>query len=169
MKKILVILSVFFTAAVVTSCVKPFEPTISLSLTNRTLALGSTADAHPDEIPGNFHYINITSTGSWEATLETENGSAWCWLNDHYLTARKGADGKPLKDEMGNVITDKTYIVEGVEKFKGTDKFCKVRGSGSVYLPLQFNNNQTTVRYATFYVRRLDTGETCVMNIRQSK
>jgi hypothetical protein len=169
MKKILVILTVIFAATVVTSCVKPFEPTISLSISNRALALKAAPDAHPDGIPGNFQYIQICSTGTWEATIETEDGTAWCWLNDHYLTARKGADGKVLVDEMGMVITDKTYIVEGIEKFKGTDKFCKVRGTGMVYLPMQFTSNPPVVRYATFYVRRVDTGEVCEMKIKQNK
>lgn len=169
MKKILVILTVIFAASVATSCVKPFESQISLSVSNRTLDLAAAPAAHPDGIPGNFQYIQICSTGSWEATIETEDGTAWCWLNDHYLTAQKGPDGKPLVDEMGMVITNKTYIVEGVEKFTGTDKFRKVRGSGMVYLPMQFNSNPPAIRYATFYVRSTDTGEVCEMKIRQNK
>ena len=170
MKKILVILTVIFAATVATSCVKPFESQISLSVSNRTLDLAAAPTAHPDGIPGNFPYIQICSTGSWEATLETEDGTAWCWLNDHYLTARKGADGKPIVDENGMVVTDKTYIVEGVEAFvQGTDNFKKVRGSGMVYLPMQFNSNPPATRYATFYVRRVDTGEVCEMKIRQNK
>ena len=183
MKKILVILTVIFAASVATSCVKPFESQISLSVSNRTLDLAAAPTAHPDGIPGNFQYIQICSTGSWEATIETEDGTAWCWLNDHYLTAQKGPDGKPLVDEMGMVETPeyivanipssntntKTYIVEGGEKFTGTDKFRKVRGSGMVYLPMQFNSNPPAIRYATFYVRRTDTGEVCEMKIRQNK
>lgn len=170
MKKILVMLSVLFAATALTSCMRPYEPTISLAINNRVLYLRAIAYAHPDGLPGNYHYIQITSTGSWEATLETEDGTAWCWLNDFYLKVLKDENGVPLKDELGNLVTERVYIAKGVEAIGDSDtNFRKVKGTGTVFLPMMYNNSQGKDRYATFYVRRPDTGELCVMNIKQVK
>lgn len=169
MKKISIILSVLFAACVATSCVKPFEYSISLALNNYDLSLPKSTG----NINGNIHYIQITSTGEWEATLEhAKEGEIWCWLQDYYMQDVKDANGSVIKDENSNPIQEKVYVANGVKIFEGGSdtQFCVVRGSGTVFLPMGYmDNNGTTVRYATFSVRRLDTGETKIMNITQAK
>ena len=169
MKKISIILSVLFAACVATSCVKPFEYSISLALNNYDLSLPKTTG----NIDGNIHYIQITSTGEWEATLEhAKAGETWCWLVDYYLKNAKDENGNTLYDENNNPIKEKVYVAEGIEVFVGgsESQFCKVRGSGTIFLPMGYMDNYgATPRYATFSVRRLDNGEVKVMNITQAK
>ena len=156
MKKIYVILMLAFVATVATSCVKPFEPTITLALNNTELTLpASTEKAYPT------HFIQVTSNGSWEATLETygEN-ETWCAIEDYYVTTYTNEDG--LAEEIHNPVANVTVI----ERFPNSDKGCKVQGTGTVYLPLHYNAAGSK-RYAVFSVRRVDTGEVCVMRIVQ--
>ena len=152
-----------------TSCQKPFEPTISLALNNFELSLPKTTNV----LSGNIHYIQITSTGPWEATLETAKaGEIWCWLQDYYGVPKKDENGVVMKDEFDNTIMDRVYVAEGIEIFEGgsEEQFCKVKGSGTVFLPMGYmDNNGGSLRYATFYVRRTDTGESRVMSISQAK
>ena len=156
-------------ACVLTSCQKPFEPTISLALNNFELSLPKTTNV----LSGNIHYIQITSTGPWEATLETAKaGEIWCWLQDYYGVPKKDENGVVMKDEFDNTIMDRVYVAEGIEIFEGgsEEQFCKVKGSGTVFLPMGYmDNNGGSLRYATFYVRRTDTGESRVMSISQAK
>jgi hypothetical protein len=91
---------------------------------------------------------------------------------DYYTQNAKDANGNVIYDEYKNPVTEKVYVVDGVEVFVGgsEEQFCKVRGTGTLFLPLSYmDNNGTSKRYATFTVRRLDTGETRVMNISQAK
>ena len=173
MKKILTVISVLFVMCMTTSCwQKPFEPTISLSLNNDILDLPtSMSGSATATIKGNFHYIQITSTGSWEAIIETETGVPWCWLNDFYLKAVKDAQGNVLTDEFGETITERVYIAEGVEIFPGGSdtQFCKVKGKGTTFLPLLYQTGIGTPRYARFYVRREGSGEYREMVIKQAK
>ncbi len=149
MKKILVILSVLFAASVVTSCQKPFEWSIPLALNNIKLTLPKQVT---EGVSVSTHYIQVTSTGTWEAYLETESGACWCWLQDHYL------------DGNGN----KVYIVE-VLGYDEVGNINRVRGKGNVYLPMEYMDNSGDVRNALFTVERHDTGHKCVMSISQSK
>ncbi len=147
MKKILVILSVLFAASVVTSCQKPFEPTISLALNNINLTLEKQVT---EGVSVSTHFIQVTSTGTWEAFIETESGACWCWLQDHYI------------DKDGN----KVQIVEALG-YDAVGNINKVRGKGLVYLPMEYMDNSGDVRNAIFTVVRPDTGEKCVMYIKQ--
>ena len=156
MKKIYVILTLMFVASVATSCVKPFEPTISLALNNTELSIpASTAELYPT------HFIQVTSNGSWEATLETygEN-ETWCSIEDYYLTTITNEDG--IVEEIKHYVAN----VKVVECFENSNKGCKVQGTGTVFLPLHYNAAGSK-RYAVFTVRRADTGELCVMRIVQ--
>ena len=170
MKKILAILTVIFTTSVVTSCVKPFEFTEPLTLDNYDLTVPKTASKKG--VNGeNVHYFHITSTGPWEATLShQEGGTLWCWLKDHYTSAKKDENGNSIKDQYGNYEVETVKIAEGVETFKGSDKFCKIRGNAGVtYLPMEYMDNQGTVRRAVLHVRRLDMDYAKVTRITQSK
>jgi hypothetical protein len=165
MKKTAIILAII-AAFVATSCQKPFEPSILLAVDNFKLDLPKTTN----NINGNIHYHRITSTGPWEATLETEKvGEIWCWLEDYYLQAKKDAHGVVLKDEMGNTIYDKVYVAKGIETFEGSEKFCRVSGSGTTFLPMGYMDNIGSARYATFTVRRTDMDLQCETYITQVK
>jgi hypothetical protein len=70
------------------------------------------------------------------------------------------------------------YLAEGVEIFvggadgaDGSDiQYCKVRGKGITFLPLEYmDNNGSTVRYASVVVRRTDIDVMRVCEIQQSK
>ena len=156
MKKILAILTVLFAASVATSCVKPYEPTLPLTVDNYDLTI---------------HYFYITATGPWEATLTAQDDAQiWCWLDDHYKEAQKDEYGQQIKDEYGRVQTVEVKVVEGVAFFEGTDKYCTVRGgAGVTYLPMEYNDNQGNLRYATLRVRRLDMDYELFTNITQNK
>ena len=170
MKKILAILTVVFAAVVATSCSKDFQYTEPLTLDNYDLTIPKTANKKG--VNGeNLHYHLITATGPWEATLKTQvDGEIWCWLNDHYSVALKDEYGNTLKDEYGRVQTTSVKIAEGVEYFEGSDKFCKIRGgAGKTFLPMEYNDNQGSVRYAVLQVRRLDMDYEKFTNITQSK
>ena len=170
MKKILAILTVIFAAGVATSCVKPYEITEPLTLDNYDLTIPKTASKKG--INGeNIHYFHITATGPWEAVLTQQvDGEVWCWLDDHYSVAKKDEYGNQVKDEYGRVQTTSVKIAEGVEYFEGSDKFCKIRGgAGKTFLPMEYNDNQGSVRYAVLQVRRLDMDYEKFTNITQSK
>lgn len=146
MKKI-VLISIIFVASVMTSCVQKFEYTLPLALNNLDLTLPKAGDG--TESPVN--YVQITSTGTWEAYLEPSvDGETWCWLEDHYI------DKKGKKKYVGKVIA----------YYENTERGCKVRGSGTVWLPMRYLTTGS-VRYATFTVRRVDTDDICIMRITQ--
>ena len=183
MKKIVLIISVLFAAGMMTSCVKPYENEISLSLNNYDLTLPRTISINADfGLNGEFyHYVQVTATGPWEMLLETESGTntdselemgqeIWCWFHDSYHVAKKDASGSKIMDENGYYLYDEVKVVEGVEYFKGsTTKWCKVRGNaGITYVPMEYNENKGVKRYARIYLRRTDTGEYRVMNITQN-
>lgn len=173
MKKILLILAVVFATSVVTSCVKPFEyEKYPLTLNNYDLTLAKTASKKG--VNGeNLHYFQITSTGAWEATLSLQGEEIWCWLMDHYDEELKDENGNTLKDEYGRIQTSSTKVADGVEFFPGGEpdgKYCRIRGNAGVtYLPLQYNDNQGSMRYATLRVRRLDMDYEKFTNITQNK
>lgn len=170
MKKILAILTVLFATVAMPSCVKPYESELPLTVDNYDLTIPKTASKKG--INGeNIHYFCITSTGPWEATLTTQvDGEVWCWLNDHYDVAVKDANGSQVKDEFGRIQVESIKVVEGVEYFEGSEKFCKVRGgAGITYLPMEYNDNQNVLRYATLRVRRLDMDYELFTNITQNK
>lgn len=164
MKKIGIILAIVV-ACVAMSCQKPFEPTIALAVDNFKLDLPRTTNV----LSGNIHYHRITSTGPWEATLETEKeGEIWCWLEDYYLQAKK-ENGVTVKDEYGNTVYEKIYIAKGLETFEGSEKYCRVSGNGTTFLPMGYMDNMGNVRYAVFTVRRTDMDLQCVTYISQAK
>ena len=173
MKKILAILAVVFAASVATSCVEPFEyEKYPLTINNYDLTLSRTASKKG--VNGeNIHYFQITATGSWEATIVHQGEEIWCWLMDHYEAEMKDADGNVLKDEYGRILTTWTKVAEGVEFFPGGEadgKYYRIRGgAGVTYLPMQYNDNQGSVRYATLRVRRLDMDCEKFTNITQNK
>jgi hypothetical protein len=173
MKKIIVIISVLFAVCAMPSCVKPYTNDISLGLNNYDLTLNKNIDK--DEKKGVngelLHYIQITATGPWEATLfPAKQGEIWCWLWNYHVTPQKDAEGNYIKGEDDlTILYNYSYIAEAVEYFEGsTTKLCKVRGkAGVTYLPLEYSTNSTSMRYATFHIKRLDTGEERVMYITQ--
>ena len=147
MKKIAIILSMVFVASIVSSCVPKFEYTIPLAVDNieRTWP----ANGYKAEDP--VDYVRITSCGTWEATLTPSvEGESWCWIEDHYL------------DKQGN----KVKVVECLEFYEGSERCCKVRGTGTVWLPIHYMATSFT-RYATLNVRRVDTSDHVVMRITQ--
>lgn len=171
MKKIFVIISVLFAAYAMQSCVDPYENEISLGINNYDLTLPKAA-TKLGKNGENIHYIQIASTGPWEATITPQNeGEIWCWLWDHHVTVKKDADGKEMKDDDDvTYLYDYHYVAEGVEYFEGsTTKFRKVRGNaGVIYLPLEYSENKGSKRYAVFHIRRTDTGESRTMYITQN-
>jgi hypothetical protein len=173
MKKILTILTVLFAAVVATSCVELSGDSEPLALDNYDLTLPKTASKKG--VNGeNFHYFTIVSTGPWEATLAQQvDGAVWCWLEDHYSYALTDENGAQIKDEYGRIQTETVKVAEGVEFFPGGEeqgKYCRIRGgAGITYLPMQYNDNQSTLRYATFRVRRLDMDYEKFTNITQNK
>ena len=170
MKKILAILTVIFAAGVATSCVKPYEITEPLTLDNYDLTIPKTASKKG--VNGeNIHYVHITATGPWEAVLTQQvDGEIWCWFDDHYSVAKKDEYGQQIKDEFGRIETEDIKVVDGVEYFEGTDKWRVVRGgAGVTYLPMEYNDNQGSVRYATLRVYRTDMDYELFTNITQNK
>ena len=175
MKKILAILTVLFIAGAATSCKKATDYQLSepLTLDNYDLTIPKTASKKG--INGeNIHYFHITATGPWEAVLTQQvDGETWCWLDDHYSVAATDAAGNQIKDEYGRVQTEEIKVVEGVEHFPGGEadgKYRVVRGNAGVtYLPMEYNDNAGTVRYATLRVRRTDMDYEKFTNITQSK
>ena len=173
MKKILAILTVLFIAGAATSCKKAtdYQLTEPLTLDNYDLTIPKTANKKG--INGeNIHYFCITATGPWEAELTTQvDGEIWCWFDDHYSEAAKDEYGNQIKDEYGRIQTVETKVVDGVEYYEGsTDKWKVVRGNAGVtYLPMEYNDNQGAVRYATIRVRRTDIDYEKFTNITQSK
>ena len=175
MKKILAILTVLFIAGATTSCkmATDYQLTEPLTLDNYDLTIPKTANKKG--INGeNIHYFCITATGPWEATITQQvDGEIWCWLDDHYSEAAKDEYGNQIKDEYGRVQTVNIKVVDGVEYFPGGEddgKFRVVRGgAGVTYLPMEYNDTQGTVRYATLRVRRTDINYEKFTNITQSK
>ena len=175
MKKILAILTVLFIAGAATSCKKAtdYQLTEPLTVDNYDLTIPKTANKKG--LNGeNIHYFHITATGPWEAVLELQNkDEVWCWLNDYYSVAQKDEYGNQIKDEYERVQTEQVKVAEGIEFFPGGEeqgKYYKVRGNAGVtYLPMQYNDNAGTVRYATFRVRRTDINFEVFTNITQSK
>lgn len=175
MKKIIAIIAVLFAVCTMPSCVKPYQSDISLGLNNYDITLSKTVKAEKKGLNGeNIHYIHITATGPWEATIiPAKEGEIWCWLWNYHVTPQKDENGKYIRGEDDvTILYDYQYVAEAVEYFVGSStKLCKVRGkAGVTYLPLEYNDNNGTVpRYATFHIKRTDTGEERVMYITQSK
>ena len=172
MKKILAILTVLFIAGAATSCKKATDYQIEspLTLDNYDLTIPKTASKKG--VNGeNIHYIHITATGPWEAVLTQQvDGEIWCWFDDHYSVAKKDEYGQQIKDEYGRIETENIKVVDGVEYFEGTDKWRVVRGgAGVTYLPMEYNDNQGSVRYATLRVYRTDMDYELFTNITQNK
>lgn len=148
MKKIAIILSIMM-ACVATSCVKPFEYTIGLALDNHEVNIPKSVADTTEPI----HYAHITSNGKWEATLVTEDGNSWCWLQEYYI------------DANGN----KVKVVEPVQAYDGMEemgRWTKVKGKGTLWLPIAYVTASAN-RYATLTVRNTSTGEVCQMRITQ--
>ena len=175
MKKILAILTVLFIAGAATSCKKAtdYQITEPLTLDNYDLTIPKTASKKG--VNGeNIHYVHITATGPWEAVLTQQvDGEIWCWFDDHYSVAKKDEYGQQIKDEFGRIETENIKVVDGVEFFPGGEsdgKYQKVRGgAGVTYLPMEYNDNQGSVRYATLRVRRTDIDYELFTNITQNK
>ena len=172
MKKILAILTVLFVAGAATSCKKATDYQIEspLTLDNYDLTIPKTASKKG--VNGeNIHYVHITATGPWEAVLTQQvDGEIWCWFDDHYSVAKKDEYGQQIKDEFGRIETEDIKVVDGVEYFEGTDKWRVVRGgAGVTYLPMEYNDNQGSVRYATLRVYRTDMDYELFTNITQNK
>ena len=172
MKKILAILTVLFIAGAATSCKKATDYQIEspLTLDNYDLTIPKTASEKG--VNGeNIHYVHITATGPWEAVLTQQvDGEIWCWFDDHYSVAKKDEYGQQIKDEFGRIETEDIKVVDGVEYFEGTDKWRVVRGgAGVTYLPMEYNDNQGSVRYATLRVYRTDMDYELFTNITQNK
>lgn len=172
MKKILAILTVLFIAGAATSCKKATDYQIEspLTLDNYDLTIPKTASKKG--VNGeNIHYVHITATGPWEAVLTQQvDGEIWCWFDDHYSVAKKDEYGQQIKDEFGRIETEDIKVVDGVEYFEGTDKWRVVRGgAGVTYLPMEYNDNQGSVRYATLRVYRTDMDYELFTNITQNK
>ena len=147
MKKIAIILSMVFVASIVSSCVPKFEYTIPLAVDNLERTWPKNGNNAEDPID----YVQITSSGTWEAKLTpATEGESWCWIEDHYV------------DKKGN----KVKVAEYVEFYEGTERCCKVRGTGTVWLPIHYMQSSFT-RYATLNVRRVDADVHVVMRITQ--
>lgn len=172
MKKILAILTVLFIAGAATSCKKAtdYELTELLTVDNYDLTIPKSATKKG--VNGeNIHYFHITATGPWEAIITPQvDGEIWCWFDDHYSVALKDEAGNQIKDEYGRIQTEDIKVVDGVSTFEGTEKWQVVRGgAGVTYLPMEYNDNAGTVRYATFRIRRTDVDYEKFTNITQSK
>ena len=87
--------------------------------------------------------------------------------------AKKDEAGNVIKDEYGHIEVVSVKIAEGVEFFPGGEtlgKYCRIRGgAGVTYLPMEYNDNAGTIRYARLDVRRLDIDFEKHTNITQSK
>lgn len=146
MKKLSIILALI-AAVAMSSCNKPHETTISLALNNDVVDLEKSHNSK--EL---VQYARVTSNGSWVATLETEDGRTWCWLNTFYT------------DSKGNKVSIKG--LQPVAYYDGTELVCKVKGSGTIDVPIAFGTTSEN-RYAVFTVYRPDTGERCSMRLDQ--
>ncbi len=146
MKKLSIILALI-AAVAMSSCIKPHETSISLALNNDVVVLPK-SHASKDLV----HYARVTSNGSWEAVLETADGRTWCWIENTYTNSK--GDVVPIKG------------LKAVAYFDGTDLLCKVKGSGTMYVPIAFGTTSST-NHAVFTVYRPDTGERCSMRLDQ--
>lgn len=149
MKKIAIILSLVV-AFVLVSCEKHYEfdkNTISLDNAEVNLPKSVSDTAEP------VHYIHITTGGEWEATLETQDGNSWCWIQEYYV------------DTKGQNV----YVATPLESFEGMEemgRWNKVKGKGTVYLPLCYVTANAN-RYGVLKVRLIGTDEVAVMRITQ--
>lgn len=164
MRKIGLIVLVMAVACTITSCREKFKYTIPLAFNNYDLIISKNGDGsgpkegEEDEF-GNIIdtntestcYIQVTSSGTWELELiPAVEGEGWCRWDDHWV------------DNKGK----KHYVVKIVGYYEGTNRANKVRGTGTVWVPMRFGNAKEA-RYATCVARRVDTGYTCVMRIWQ--
>lgn len=156
MKRISIILAVIFAIGVTTSCVQPWKNEVSLALDNDVVLLPMSLNVDPPVNPPYVNFTLVSSTGPWEATIETQDGSSWCWLANYY------------EEEHGEEKV-KVYIkgLKVVEYFSDGEKACKLRGNG--YMPLYIYYMPGGPRYAMLTVRRTDTGEVCTMRLDQNK
>lgn len=145
MKKLYVILAVVLTAMVMSSC-DTTEGTISLALNNDVVDL-------PKSLVDKalVHYAQVTSNGTWEATLETEDGTSWCWLETSYTNSK----GETIAIKG---LTPIAYDDGGLVR--------KVKGTGTIFVPIVYSPTSAT-KYAVFTVYRPDTGERCSMRLDQ--
>ncbi len=152
MKKLSIILATLFAAGVMTSCVEPFEYDLSLALNNSVLVLPKVVNTDPATPTPYYNHTQVTSNGTWEATIETADGQTWCWLTDRYM------DYKNDKEVVVKNLKIVKYFEDGVKGYK-------VRGNGTLFLPICYMSGGP--RYAILTVRRVDTGETLTMRIDQ--
>ncbi len=147
MKKLYIILAVVLALGVTTSCVKPFEYTNSLAINGIVRDL-PTAHNSKELV----EYVQVVSDGSWVAMIEAaDEGATWCWLETSYVKDGKTVQVKNLKP---------------LAYYETTDLLCKVKGTGSTYVPIRYAET-TSTRYATFTVYRPDTGERCSIRLDQ--
>lgn len=150
MKKIFILLIAAVAAVSCDLSDRTFKPSIPLALDNYEVNLAkSVADtAEPT------HYCRITSTGPWEATIETQTGDVWCWLQEYAVDV----NGKTY------------YVATPLEAFEGMEemgRWSKVQGEpGTTWLPIRFLTSSVN-RYAAVTVRNLDTGDIKVLRITQ--
>lgn len=150
MKRLSIIIAIIVATSLFSSCKRGYEPTIELATDNFELQLSKSPTA---EEP--IYYARISSNGSWEATLEIElQGESWCWFQEYYV------------DSKGN----KVQVVTPVEAFDGMEeqgRWCKIRGTGTVWVPLRYVT-ASVERHAVMMLRRTDgVDKRCNMYITQ--
>ena len=150
MKKILLLL---IAAVAVVSCDlsdRTFKPSIPLAVDNLEVNLPkSVADTSEPT-----YYCRVTSTGRWEASIETQTGDIWCWLQEY------------ANDVKGN----RYEVATPIEAFEGMEemgRWSKVQGeAGTTWLPIRFLTS-SVVSYGAVTLRNLDSGEVLVLRITQ--
>lgn len=150
MKKILLLL---IAAVAVVSCDlsdRTFKPSIPLAVDNLEVNLPkSVADTSEPT-----YYCRVTSTGRWEASIETQTGDIWCWLQE---------DANDVKGNRYEVATP----IEAFEGMEEMGRWSKVQGeAGTTWLPIRFLTS-SVVRYGAVTLRNLDSGEVLVLRITQ--
>ena len=148
MKKIAIILSLVV-AYIATSCVKPFEEPNTIAADNYEVNLPKSVSDTSEPV----HYAHISSNGNWTASLETQDGNSWCWLQEYYLDA---------KGNQVNVVTP----ISAFDGMEDMGRWNKVKGSGSLYLPIRFVTSSIN-RYAVLILTNTDTGDQVIMRITQ--
>lgn len=150
MKKIFLLL---IAAVAVVSCDlsdRTFKPSISLAVDNLEVNLPKSVTDTSEPT----YYCRVTSTGRWVASIETQTGDVWCWLQEY------------ANDVNGN----RYEIVDPLEAFEGMEemgRWSKVEGkAGTTWLPIRFLT-ASVVRYAALTLRNLDSGEVLVLRITQ--
>lgn len=151
MKRLSIIIAIVFATSLLISCKRGYEPTIELATDNFELQLPKSLTNVEEYV----YYARVSSNGEWEATLELElDGESWCWFQEYYVDAK------------GN----KVQVVTPVQAFDGeeeTRKWCKIKGSGTVWVPIRYVTTASE-RHAVMMLRRTDdVKKQCVMYITQ--